>query len=239
MSKLLPALLLTLALTGCTAGTNTTSTPITTTTTTTTTIPNLQSYADSTGTLATYTTAGSIDLTNPFFQPLGTNTRTCQTCHQLDQSMSINATKTAALFTSTNGADPLFNAIDGANCPTVATGNAAGHSLITGNGLIRVAVTLPATAQFTITTLNDPYGCATTLSSTGQQIVSVYRRPLPVSSLLFLSDVMWDTRESVSALNSPLTCAQNLNTDLTAQMLSAIFTHEQGTATPTTAQTNA
>ena len=238
MSKLLPALLLTLTLIGCTAGT---TNPITTTTTTTapTTIPNLQSYTDATGTLATYTTAGSIDLTNPFFQTIGTNTRTCATCHQLNQAMSLNASTTAALFTSTNGADPLFDAIDGANCPTVATGNAAGHSLITQNGLIRVAVTLPSTAQFTITTLNDPYGCATTLSATGQQIVSVYRRPLPVTSLMFLSDVMWDTRESTAALNSPATCAQNLSTDLTAQMLNAISTHEQGTATPTTAQTSA
>jgi cytochrome c peroxidase len=231
-------LLLALALTGCTAGTATTTT-VTTTAPVATTIPNLQPYTDTTGTLATYTTASSIDLTNPFFAALGSNTRTCATCHQLAQGMSLNATATAALFTSTSGTDPLFNAIDGANCPTVATGNLAGHSLIVNNGLIRIPVTLPAAAQFTITVLNDPYGCATTLSSTGQQIVSVYRRPLPVTSLLFLSDVMWDTRESVAPLNSTLTCAQNLNTDLTAQMLSAISTHEQGTSTPTTAQTSA
>jgi hypothetical protein len=150
--------------------------------------------------------------------------------------MSITPTALQTLFTSTSGTDPVFDAIDGANCPTVATGNTAGHSLILNNGLIRIPITLPATAQFTITVLSDPYGCAATLSTTGQQVVSVYRRPLPTASLPFLSTVMWDTRETLAALNSATTLDVALTTDLTSQMDDAVTNHEQGTVTPTAAQ---
>src|SRR3954465_11749787 len=45
--------------------------------------------ADSTGTLETYSTAGGVDLSNPFFQKLGTNERTCGSCHVSRDSWSI------------------------------------------------------------------------------------------------------------------------------------------------------
>jgi len=44
--------------------------------------------------------------------------------------MSISAASTQALFSSSNGTDPLFAAVDGANCPTAATGDPIGHSLV-------------------------------------------------------------------------------------------------------------
>ena len=235
----LALLLLPVSLLGCAVGTTSTTTAAATTTTTTTTvvtIPNLQPYTDPTGTVATYTTAGSIVESNSFFQALGSNTRNCATCHQPSEGMSLNTPSLQTLFNSTDGADPVFDAIDGANCPTVATGSTAGHSLILNNGLIRIPITLPAAAQFTITVLSDPYGCAATLSTTGQQIVSVYRRPLPTASLPFLSSVMWDTRETLAALNSTVTLDASLTTDLTDQMDTAVTTHEQGAANPTTAQ---
>jgi hypothetical protein len=175
----------------------------------------------------------------PFFTALGANARTCATCHQPSQGMSLNTASLQALFTSTSGADAVFDSIDGANCPTVATGSTAGHSLLLNNGLIRIPITLPATAQFTITVLSDPYGCATTLSTTGQQVVSVYRRPLPSASLPFLSSVMWDTRETLLALTTATTLDSCLGTDLTQQMDDAVSTHEQGTTTPTTAEITA
>ncbi len=200
-------------------------------------IASLTPYTTATGTVSTYSSTGSIDESGVFFQALGTNGRTCTSCHQLSQSMSISAAATQTLFTSSNGTDPLFDAIDGANCPTVATGSTSGHSLILNNGLIRVAVELPKTAQFTLTLLSDPYGCAiSTDTTTGQQIVSVYRRPLPASSLNFLSNVMWDTRETIDPLNVTGTFAANLTADLDAQAINAVATHMQGTAAPTTTQ---
>jgi cytochrome c peroxidase len=202
------------------------------TTTNTTVVPNLQPFTDTTGDIATYTTAADILESNPFFSALGSNTRSCANCHQLSQGMSISAAAATALFNSTNGTDPLFDAVDGANCPTATTGNAAQHSLILNNGLIRITVTLPTTAQFKLTVLSDPYGCAVTTNTSGQQVVSVYRRPLPSSNLSFLSAVMWDTRETTSPLSTLATFPANLTADLNQQALDAITEHEQGLSTP-------
>jgi cytochrome c peroxidase len=226
-----------LLLAGCAAVAPNTATV---TTVVTDLLANLTPYSDATGTFATYSTAGSIDESTAFFQPLGTNQRTCGTCHQPAQAMSLNATATAALFTSTVGADPLFDAIDGANCPTAITGDTTSHSLILTKGLIRIPVELPAGTQFTLTMVSDPYGCAVTIDpATNRQIVSTYRRPLPTTSLNYLSNVMWDTRETTVPLTTASTLSANLATDLTSQLMTAITEHEQGTTAPTAAQTTA
>ena len=196
-----------------------------------------QTFADTTGTISTYTAAGQIDHSTAFFQKLGSNQRTCATCHQPDQAMSISAADTLALFNSSNGTDPLFTAIDGANCSTAATGDRDAHSVILDKALIRIAIELPASTQFGITVVGDPYGCAIAIDpDTDRQIVSVYRRPLPSSSLKFLSDVMWDTRETIDSLSTASTFQANLATDLTQQLLNAVATHEQGTTAPSSAQ---
>jgi cytochrome c peroxidase len=206
--------------------------------TTPVTIANLRPFTDTTGTFATYTTAGLIDESNPFFAITSSNGRTCATCHQPSQGMTITPAAATSLFASSSGTDPLFAAIDGANCPTAATGDSAGHSMLLHNGLIRIAVTLPANAQFTVTVLHDPYGCATSVNS-GQQTVSIYRRPLPVSGLPYISGVMWDMRETVAPLDNASSFNANLTDDLTAQILNAIATHFQNGASPTAAQMNA
>ena len=239
-TRLSLALCTALGIAGCNvAGTSTSATSTTATTTTTTTantIPNLQPFTTPTGTSATYTTAGSIDETSPFFQSLGTNGRTCATCHQPSQGMSVNTSAIQALFTSSSGTDPLFAAVDGANCPNGATGNTAAHSLLLNNGLFRIAITLPATAQFKLTVLSDPYGCAVSLNSAGQQVVSVYRRPLAATSVSYLSSVMWDTRETIASLATASTLNANLTSDLSQQATDAISGHAQGTTNPTAAQ---
>jgi cytochrome c peroxidase len=150
--------------------------------------------------------------------------------------MSISAASTLALFNSTAGTDPLFAAIDGANCPTAVAGDSTSRTLLLNNGLIRIPVTLPATAQFTLTVTHDPYGCAVSTSATGQQVVSVYRRPLQTASLPYLSAVMWDTRETLSPLTSASSFEAGLTADLTQQALDAVATHQQGTAVPTAAE---
>ena len=200
-------------------------------------IPSLTPYPTPSGTVSTFSAAGSIDPNGIFFTPLGTNARSCASCHQLSQGMGLSATNAQAVFTSTNGTDPLFLAVDGANCPTAATGDSAGHSLILNNGLIRIAEALPANAQFTIAVAQDPYGCAvTTNATTGQAMYSVYRRPLPASSVAFLSEVMWDARFTAAPLNSAATLSANLNSDLSAQASNAILTHEQGSTAPAASQ---
>ena len=224
------------AVIGCSS--NVTSTPIAPNLPVTTPT-NLQLFTNGTGSVATYTTASTFDLTNPFFQTLGTNGRTCGTCHQQGQGMSLSAAAAKALFNSTNGTDPLFAAIDGANFPTAVTGDPTSHTLLTNNGLFRIAIALPKTAQFKLSVIADPYGCALSTNTAGQQVVSVYRRPLPATSLGYLAEVMWDARETVAPLITAATFNVNLNTNLAQQATDAISGHAQGTVVPSAATLSA
>ena len=156
-------------------------------------IPNLFPFPNPTGLSATFSTNGKIDLDNPFFQDLGTNGRRCVTCHLPDQGWSIAAEKVQALFTVTQGLDPIFRPNDGSNCnhdidTTTIRGRANAYSLLRNRGLIRVGIDVPADAEFEVTAVQNPYGCneMTTLS--------MYRRPLPATNLRALSAVMWDGR---------------------------------------------
>src|SRR5678815_2128509 len=66
-------------------------------------IPNRQSFNDSTGTLKTYSTLGSLDLSNAFFQSLGTNGRSCASCHAVSDAWSISAAHVQQRFQDTQG----------------------------------------------------------------------------------------------------------------------------------------
>ena len=165
-------------------------------------IPNMQLFRDASGYVATYSTNGNIDQSNPFFQSLGTNGRTCATCHQASQAFGLNTQKIQTLFQQTNGQDPLFAPVDGANCPNDPQGDPASHTLLLQHGLIRIGLTMPDNPEFSLTVVHDPYGCAiTTDPQTGKQVVSVYRRPQPSTNLGFLSSVMFDGRETIAPLN--------------------------------------
>ena len=154
--------------------------------------------------------------------------------------MSITPAAARQRYLATRGADPLFASVDGANCPTVRASDRAGHSLLLNHGLIRVGVTLPANAEFSISVVRDPYGCALQQDpATGQLTVSVYRRPLPAANLGFLSAVMWDARETVLALATGDTFRANLRADLIHQAMDATMGHAQAAVTPTDAQLNA
>ena len=56
------------------------------------------------------------DAGNPFFQELGTNGRTCATCHQPAQGWSITPAELRDRFERTAGLDPIFRTNDGSNC---------------------------------------------------------------------------------------------------------------------------
>jgi len=199
-------------------------------------IPNLKHFQDKTGAVATFNTGGDINENNPFFQSLGTNGRSCASCHRADQAFSISAKGVRELYEQTQGEDPLFATVDGANCPTATSKDRAAHSLLLERGLIRIGIDMPTNPQFTIAVVHDPYGCAITSDpKTGLPVISVYRRPLPTTNLRYLSTVMFDGRETLMPLNSAKTFQNNLNFDLTDQATSAVLTHAQGVA-PTALQ---
>jgi hypothetical protein len=96
-----------------------------------------------------------------------------------------------------------------------------------------VGLQVPASAQFSISVVHDPYGCAITYSpTTGQEIISIYRRPLPTTNLRFLSTVMFDGRFTTQPLNNASNFFSNLRADLTAQAIDAIQVHSQAVALP-------
>jgi cytochrome c peroxidase len=195
-------------------------------------------YADPSGALQVVNANGPTNTTGAFFQSLGTNGRSCSTCHVADQAMSMSPPQILERFAQTHGNDPLFAAFDGANCPNGNTSDAAAHSLLLSHGLIRIPLTVPANAQFTVTVVHDPYGCALVAGPNGVLTLSTYRRPLPTTNLRFLSTIMFDGRESPasSPLNSISTFAANLNKDLTQQAIDATLIHAQAAAAPSTLQ---
>ncbi len=196
-----------------------------------------EAFPDPTGAIETFSSNGAIDTGGAFFQSLGTNGRSCSTCHVASQAFGISAADARERFERTHGQDPLFAPVDGANCPSVRQGSPAGHSLLLKSGLIRVGLTLPANAQFTISVVHDPYGCAIMPDPrSGQPVVSVYRRPLPTTNLTFLSAVMFDGRETLAPLNSAQTFLDNLLTDLIHQAADATIIHAQAAQAPDSTQ---
>ena len=144
-------------------------------------------------------TAGAIDTTgHPFFTALGANGRACVTCHQPADGMSISAATLRKRWAETNGKDPVFAAVDGANCPNLAQDRRASHSLLLDHGLFRIFLPWPPRAkdgtpikpEFSIEVVRDPTGCNTSpvygLHS-ANPIVSVFRRPRPLANTKFLT----------------------------------------------------
>jgi cytochrome c peroxidase len=205
-------------------------------------IPNLFPFFDPTGVVSTYNANGPIDESskNVFFQSLGTNGRSCGTCHLASDGFGLGVSSIQATYAATHGNDPLFASIDGANCPNSTSHDPASHSLLLKNGLIRIFLPVPASAPYQIQAERDPYGCAVvTDASTGVQTVSMYRRPLPTTNLRFLSAIMFDGRETVAPLTAEDSFPANLKKDLLQQSIDATLTHAQASEAPTLEQQTA
>jgi hypothetical protein len=177
-----------------------------------------------------------ISLTGAFFQSLGTNGRSCSSCHVPTEGWSVSAAEIQLRFLLTQGTDPIFRTNDGSNCDhsidtSTVQARRSAYSLLLSRGLIRIALTVPANAQFTVQSVNNPYGCNETST------VSVYRRPLPATNPRFLSTVMWDGRESTPPTTTKITYPNTgqLIADLSQQVIDATTGHAQG-AVPTSVQ---
>jgi cytochrome c peroxidase len=209
-------------------------------------IPQLEITLDPTGLLATYQPNGStFTAGNAFFQNLGTNGRTCFTCHQPQDGWGLSALDAQLRF-ALNPGDPLFRLVDGATCPsdnisTPAAASAA-FALVRNRGLIRIGLPMSSSMQFEVASVADPYGCntnpATGLTGPQSGTVSVYRRPLPAANLGFLSTIMWDGREPSlfqQAIDATLTHAQGNPPGPTAAQQQQIVTFEGCTTADTPA----
>ena len=186
-------------------------------------------YDDPSGRLHLLNKLGEVQTKgHPFFTPLGSNGRSCVTCHQPTSAMSLSVDLIRIRWAETGGKDPLFAAIDGSNCPNLPQEKEASHSLLLERGLFRIALPWPPVSasgqlvkpDFRIDVVRDPTDCNKNPSS-----ISVYRRPRVAANLQYIA---LPTGVTLTADGRDLT--------LQSQAISAALTHEQASAAPTPAQ---
>src|SRR5262249_7317490 len=170
------------------------------------------------GVAVTLSVAGGISPDHPFFRALGTSGRACATCHVPSQGWSLVPAEVQRRFDSSAGLDALFQPHDAAVSPRADVGTLAArrraYGLLLERGLIRVGAPMPADSEFQLIAVGDPYGFASAAE------LSLFRRPLPVTNLKFVSTIMWDGRASHGG--------RSIIGDLLAQSVGAAHTHAHG-----------
>lgn len=210
------------------------------------------------GWVGNYNTAGpTITANNAFFQSLGTNGRSCATCHNPPSGMGLALTNIKARFRS-NLNDPLFAPVDGANCPSLVpaqytSGSLYGgfrgrgkktlrqaYSMLLTRGLIRIPIRVPAGAEYTVELVSDSPGCNQDPNFNSDpndpsiKILSMYRRPIFSAGLRFKSPLGTDGNLS----NIPLTNVMwdGREPSLRTQAVDATLGHAQALNPPTPEQ---
>jgi hypothetical protein len=214
-------------------------------------LPNGLPFPNPTGFASTLSTAGRIDLGNEFFQDLGANGRRCVSCHLPSAGWTITPPQLQAIFERTRGGvipdelglGAIFRTNDGSNSPNadVSTLEARrrAYSMVLTKGLIRVGIGVPATADFELVAVDDPYHHASAAE------LSLFRRPLPTTNLQFLSTVMWDGRETALGADhcniaaEGGACFASIHFDLATQSNDATQGHAQAPNPITDAQRQA
>jgi cytochrome c peroxidase len=151
-------------------------------------LPNNVPIINVAGTAATFSTAGFVDLGNPFHSPQGSNGRSCESCHLLQTGWSVVPAEVELRFWLTGGADPIFNLLD-ANSPSadVSTLEArhASYSMLR-QGLFRRGGNVPANAQYEIIAVDDPLGAGGSLTR-----FEAFRRPLATANFHIARNIGW------------------------------------------------
>src|SRR5215831_11851447 len=100
-----------------------------------------QVYGNGSGSHQTISSTNNTDPSNPFFQSLGTNGRSCVSCHAPAQAWGISPSEVTQRFNNTQGLDPIFRLNDGANAPNMPIATLAqrqsAFSMLTNRGVIR------------------------------------------------------------------------------------------------------
>ena len=152
----------------------------------------------------------------------------------------MNPKTALTTFLATNGDDPLFAPVDGANCPDLGEAaktlpqKAAASSQLLIKANIRIFLPIPANAQYQVRILHDPYGCENSPTyGLPSGAISMYRRVINATNLsmngqfnatfsgqLPQGTIMWDGRES----------------NLQSQFIDATLGHAQAAVPPTSAE---
>jgi hypothetical protein len=186
-------------------------------------------YTDTSGQLRLLNQSGLVETKgHAFFTPLGSNGRSCVTCHQPTSAMSLSVELIRIRWADTKGKDALFAAFDGSNCPDLPQDKEESHSLLLERGLFRIALPWPPVTasgkpmkpDFRIEVVRDPTGCNKNPAS-----ISVYRRPRVVANLKY-----------IALPNGVTLTADGRESSLQSQAISAALAHEQASSAPTPAQ---
>src|SRR5208283_1188224 len=185
----------------------------------------------------TYFPAGAVTTAgNPFFTSLGTNGRTCFSCHQPQNNWSITPTTIQATYLATQGKDPVFAPVDGSDCPNLgAAANSFGSQFVQARsqlfnfGNFRIFLPPPVNPEWvSVAASYDPTGCELSyeygINNRRNPVFSFYRRPLPATNVTYLTpggrgpvpNIMWDTREP----------------SLASQFTDATLVHAQASSAP-------
>ena len=189
--------------------------------------------ANASGWLQTNTPSGRIDTDNPFFASLGSNGRSCNSCHRQAEGWTISAAEIRERFQQSNGTDPIFAPVDGAVSPLADVSSTyarrIAYAMLLNRGVLRVGLPMPAHAEFRLTAVDDPYGYASARE------LSLFRRPLPATNLIWVTAVMWDGRETYAPFKPPMDAGidiADVNASLASQARDAIMGHEQAASAP-------
>jgi len=159
------------------------------------TIPATMTFANPTGKMTTTLDptgtlypGGTITTSQQsFFASLGSNKRTCVTCHQMQNGWSITPASVLATYALSQGKDPLFAPVDGADCPDRGSANTKFNSAFLSartqlftKGTFRIFIpaptthstvipnpppapptvtVLPGTEWYSVSVTSDPTGC--------------------------------------------------------------------------------
>jgi cytochrome c peroxidase len=184
--------------------------------------PDLRAAPNPYGFAQSATSTNTVDTTNPFFQSLGTNGRSCGTCHLSKEGWTITPPSLERRFAATDGLDPIFARHDAATSPNadVSTVEArrTAFALLLSRGVIRVGLPVKPTSEFRLVAVDDPYGFASASA------LSLFRRPLPTTNLRFLNVINWDGR------SIPAADPTNIRLGLKNQSNGATVNHAKATA---------
>jgi cytochrome c peroxidase len=160
-------------------------------------IPRSAALPDPTGRIGSYQPGGATTTSkNAFFtSTLGTNQRTCFSCHQPQDGWTITPRTVQSIYLNSHGLDALFQPVDGSNCPDLGAAApyfgssfVAARSQLFNKANIRIFLPVPEVHDWVqLRVENDPYGCEkSVIYGVPAGFLSMYRRPLPSANLFFL-----------------------------------------------------
>jgi hypothetical protein len=160
-------------------------------------LPSGFPFFNASGFSSTFSPQGFVDLSGPFFQPQGSNGRSCSTCHAPHNAWSITPATVQLLFAATDGTHPLFNPLDAdnpnADLSSVAA-RRAGYSMLLGKALFRRGGAPKTEREWDVVAVDDPHGFAAP-----DRIVQ-WRRVMPtINFAVGSATVNWDGGNSVGS----------------------------------------